>query len=494
MTLDEYIYAHHQSGWICLGQLEELQPLLTYLPAIDKSLSSHLPPPIQQIPKLSVDLNDKFHALNDEILLYQEILGLKLNEKLPAEIEVKQLKQKIKILEEEALHFNKVQKRLEAEKLSLREMVAELSNKEINLEFTAQSQKHDQNEYDKELRQAKSRVASLQLKLEEIKNVEKKGAEAIQASKNMQLKMNEMQTKYYGNKESARKVLQENQMIKEKYQKLYTAYKKLKARLKDFEDEGASNETFVNYSLDSTSHTQNLTLSDDTKKLEQEKKLKLTKELQDQLAHKDAIPEDEVRRLIGNLFKIDNSSHWFIKDNDIALGPYNFEQMVEMKEKGEIGNNCMIRQSKETWKPMSNTYEFCVPYKFSVTQEDDKLVKHFYLKREAVRVPFYELVNLDNALGEMKGYCTSLSVGGCFIELGRSEMKVVSLNTHIKLELKSDVLSEALTVMAQVVNISEARPRGIGMMFLDLSEESKKVIQSYVNHCLDSAEQKKKAA
>lgn len=499
------VFAHQHARWMSVADLEEIQSLSQFLPPIEKQ-DCALPPPLPgQMPQVFFNQGDKIHALEEELLMYQELLSEALERpKLEAsatqdlsaihEKEIKILKEKIKLLEEEGLHQAKVNKRLEAEKSQLKEMIQDLSKKEIDLGVTIDSQKQNQHDYDLELKDTKSKVVSLQMKIEEIKNLEAEGFEAIEKSKQIQKEMQELKAKYAQEVEQVLRLRQENNLIKEKYQKLHTAYKQIKHELKSSQAGSAINETIVNFSLDSLPAAKDLTLDVNARKLDQEKNLQLLKEVQGHLNEKDSISEEEVQRLTGNLFEIDNSPHWFVKENDNALGPYNFEQMIAMKDQGKISTNCMIRHSKETWKPMSNTYEFCVPYKFSVTQEGDQLIKRFYLKREAVRVPFYELVNLDLEAGAVKGYCTSLSVGGCFIELGRGEMKKVSPNAQVKLELKSDVLSESLLVNAKIVNISEARPRGVGMMFLELSDEGKKVIQTYVNHCLDSADQKKKAA
>jgi hypothetical protein len=472
-----------------------LQVLQKYLPKHQGNEVS-LPPPLPgYLPQVFFDQGDKIHALEDEVLLYQEIFKqAALVDTKSSESENQSQKNKILILQEEALHLKKINQRLEAEKEQLKGSIKELSKKEIDLGVTVDSQKQDQKDYECELKDTKSKLVSMQMRLEEIKNCESEALEAIELSKLIKQKLKQAEAKQQHDGQVVRRVQQENTLIKEKYQKLHAAYKKIKLELKSSQAGSALNDTITNFSLDSVSDAINLSLDVDAKKLEQERSLKQIKEVQGNLDEKDSISEEEVLRLTGNLFEIDNAAHWYIKDNDQELGPFSFEQMIEMKDRGKISQKCMIRHAKETWKPMSNVYEFCAPYKFSIIQEENQLTKRFYLEREAVRVPFYELVNLDLDGGSIKGYCTSLSVGGCFIELSRNDMKKVSKDAIVQIELKSDALCESLMMSAKIVNISEARPRGIGMMFLEVSEETKDVIQTYVNRCLDIADSKKKAA
>jgi Tfp pilus assembly protein PilZ len=206
------------------------------------------------------------------------------------------------------------------------------------------------------------------------------------------------------------------------------------------------------------------------------------------------LSDEELERLTGDLFEIPNIAQWYYRKGNEEVGPLAFEEMIELVETGELERKNLIKRNNEGWKAIENTYEFSAPYLFHIKEIDGEISKSFFLKRESVRVPFYELVTVSFDESVVKGHCTSLSVGGCFVELSRKDITRIEKGIEISIELISDILDEDLFVKGRIVNISDARPRGVGVQFKELSEDNKKTIKSYVQSCLNSDDKRKKAA
>ncbi len=58
-----------------------------------------------------------------------------------------------------------------------------------------------------------------------------------------------------------------------------------------------------------------------------------------------------------------------------------------------------------------------------------------------------------------------------------------------RIYFKQGVLSESLANAVQIMNISDKKPRGLGLMFLDLADEKKDIILEYVNNFLEKSKE-----
>lgn len=300
-------------------------------------------------------------------------------------------------------------------------------------------------------------------------------------------------------KETLKRFQKENSLIREKHERLQQSYSELKRKYLASKssdkpvkpkDRPIEEQDFV---LEEDRPT-GLSLDIQENIEQQEERANLKKEIQEYLKHDAALSDEELARLTGDLFEIDSGPHWYYKDGKEEHGPYTFEEMLQMHEENQIDGKTMIRGNSGNWKALDHTYEFSTPYQFSVRQLDGKIIKTYYLKRTSVRAPFYDIASLQLDGQEIRGYCTSLSSGGCFIELGRQEMAKIALGSVIKIEIQSQVLKGTIQLDAKIVNSSSNRPRGIGLSFVEPSEESLSIINAYVQHFLDNQTTVKKAA
>lgn len=268
-------------------------------------------------------------------------------------------------------------------------------------------------------------------------------------------------------------------------------YEEVKSKYDDLKKQYSSKETLETYmdDMDESSLKLDISANEGLKR----HSAKMIKNLDPSRDQKEGLTDQELERLTGELFEISNTPQWYYRDGQEEVGPCTFEEITKLLEGRELERKNLIRRNKESWKSIESTYEFSAPYKFHLKEVDDDLVKTYYLKRESVRVPFYELMTIVNEGHTIRGHCTSLSVGGCFMELSKKELDQLQKGEMVKFELNSLTLSYDLKATAKIVNKSEARPRGIGLQFQEITDQDKEVIKKYVNSCLDQDKQKKAA-
>ncbi|OUR99881.1 hypothetical protein A9Q84_02300 [Halobacteriovorax marinus] len=192
--------------------------------------------------------------------------------------------------------------------------------------------------------------------------------------------------------------------------------------------------------------------------------------------------EEELSRLIGDSFEVVNDSVWIIQGDDgKKSGPHSFSTVYDMKEAGELTKESRVKKQGEAFKPCKDIFELSVP----VTTHGEGENRRFFVKRNSVRVPFYELVTFEIGGEEYRGYCTSLSSGGVFIEMTKIDEEVFKMNGKGRVLFPSGALESPFNCIAQIKNVSVEKPKGIGLMFVDLPDEAKEDILSYVNNCLN---------
>ena len=195
--------------------------------------------------------------------------------------------------------------------------------------------------------------------------------------------------------------------------------------------------------------------------------------------------DKELKRLIGDSFEVPNTSIWSIQNSDkVVTGPITFSEIYHMKINGELDGDVKIKKGSDPYKSKADIFELSVPV---LTHGEGEDIRYF-INRTSMRVPFYELITFEVNGVEHRGYCTSLSVGGVFLEL-------TSLNDEFALDKKGRVLFSAGAIdnpfqcVAQIKNVSESRPKGLGLMFVDLPDQAKTDIEFYINNYINKTQQ-----
>lgn len=203
----------------------------------------------------------------------------------------------------------------------------------------------------------------------------------------------------------------------------------------------------------------------------------------------------EFKRLTGESFEVPNDETWWVKIGDVVTGPHRFGELYEKKENGDLDRDQTYLKSEEQgkWTPMGKFTEFNVPVQVHTIEEDGHEVTKYFIRRGSFRAPFYEIVTLELGDNEYRGYCTSLSQGGIFIEFNKIDPDEMYKEAMGTVFFKKGALKRAFSCEVKIMNIADKRPRGLGMMFINLGESDKQLVQEYVNQYMDQSKNKKAA-
>ncbi len=204
----------------------------------------------------------------------------------------------------------------------------------------------------------------------------------------------------------------------------------------------------------------------------------------------DAKEEQEINRLIGDSFEVDNSVVWWIKHDDEEKGPYSYADMRSFMKYGKISMSTESKKTGGDWMPLQGHFEFKNEVLTKEETRDGKKIQRFFIKRGDFRAPFYDLAQLEIGANSYKGYCSSISVGGCFIELSKLDKIRMEKGGKVLVKIKAGTLSEELNIRAVIRNISDKRPRGLGLQFENVTESQKDVIINFVKQYVASSSKK----
>lgn len=188
--------------------------------------------------------------------------------------------------------------------------------------------------------------------------------------------------------------------------------------------------------------------------------------------------------LVGEIFEVDDTPMWYMKESGTNTGPYAFSYVYELYKNEEINAKTLIKKEGDrVFNRISEVYEFNTRVFSKIDNSSGAGKARFFVRRTDFRIPFYEVVEVSFGDHRWKGHCTNLSIGGCFVEFG-SFPKEITMNAVVNFKLKSKLLNETIEAQAIVKNIQNERSPGIGCAFLDLSSEHKAIISEYVEEFL----------
>lgn len=366
--------------------------------------------------------------------------------------------------------------------------------------------KHDFGKIEEELSQLKREVRDWQDQYYQMKvdNEEIKGTLG-QENEKLKAELDELRDKYSvikatsdkegatldKNKAKFQEALRENKKLAKAVKRLGRDKNQMLVYVEDLEKQ-------LNEALRSREH-----LKKDLKKKEvdlvklkkrENKAKKLIRELGSERNTMEAQREVDLKRLIGESFEVSNEPMWFIKRAGEVKGPYRFSDVLDWFDKGYLEGRTLLRKENEkTYSRLEKIYEFNTKIFTKLEKDGDQLKKRYFIKRTDFRAPFHETAHLEFKGMELRGTCTSLSVGGCFIEFNELPEELEK-NSVLICHIEADYLTSPIDVQMIVRNISKERSEGIGCEFLDLSDEEKDTIEEFVDSYLNSKNNERNAA
>ncbi|MBF0313194.1 MAG: DUF4339 domain-containing protein [Oligoflexia bacterium] len=175
---------------------------------------------------------------------------------------------------------------------------------------------------------------------------------------------------------------------------------------------------------------------------------------------------------------IKNDPVWMVEKGDKTLGPYRYLEIIKMLQKNSITQNNKIRRKDEQkWRPLSDIGEFHSNIVKKISSQKDKDASKLFVQRKYKRTSYLGPATVTYNGKLYRGTCTSISEGGCFIELRPSDFQ---LHKEIMIKIMPGTVPLAIEARAKIVSINERSPRGIGVKFIGVNEDQAGLIRKFV--------------
>ncbi|MBF0207391.1 MAG: PilZ domain-containing protein [Oligoflexia bacterium] len=176
---------------------------------------------------------------------------------------------------------------------------------------------------------------------------------------------------------------------------------------------------------------------------------------------------------------IKNNPDWMIERGERTLGPYRYLEIVKMLQKSIIAQNCKIKHaSEDVWRLLADVREFDTSVIKKILSDKVQDASKLFIHRKFKRTSYLGPASIMY-LGKLyRGTCTSISEGGCFVELRPSDFQ---LHKEIVVKIMPGTVPLSIEAKAKIVSINERSPRGIGMKFLELKHVQNEEIRRFVD-------------
>lgn len=190
--------------------------------------------------------------------------------------------------------------------------------------------------------------------------------------------------------------------------------------------------------------------------------------------------------------KLEDRFQWFLYQNDNQTGPYQTAEIKRLIASGQVLEQAHVwREGFENWQYVKDVKELfstpsssapvvppapVVPTVSSVADAAAK--KQASEKRGMPRRPLVAQVYLTNQTELITGICRDISVGGMQMQTDRVPGEVGS-TIRLNVVPPATTGMKAFVAEGVIVRVLEDR-RGFALRFTQISDEAKKVIESYI--------------
>ncbi len=179
----------------------------------------------------------------------------------------------------------------------------------------------------------------------------------------------------------------------------------------------------------------------------------------------------------GGRYEINNDPMWILKDLE-AKGNLTYLQIVRYLNSGKIKSTHMIKREYERgWRPISDYHDFNTSIIIKTINQNGQKVEKVFADRKHDRAAFFSSTILKGKDISSPGVCTSISEGGCFVEMATHGL---SIDDDVKLQILPGGFQKEIAVQARVVHLREKNPRGVGFEFLKVPHVDMQQIRSFV--------------
>jgi len=154
-------------------------------------------------------------------------------------------------------------------------------------------------------------------------------------------------------------------------------------------------------------------------------------------------------------------------------------EILKLVQDGKISKKDKIKKIwDKQWSEIQDIYEFNTTTIRKVVDIGGLKVEKIFVQRQYARAAYFSPVQMKGEGIEFRGTCTSISLGGCFVE---SSVADIQVKDKLMLKFMPGAIPLEFEVEAEVVCILPKRPQGIGLKFIGLEPKISEEIKNFVD-------------
>lgn len=192
--------------------------------------------------------------------------------------------------------------------------------------------------------------------------------------------------------------------------------------------------------------------------------------------------EVDISFIHGEHFEIANDPIWILPAEVTGKPgepePMRYLDVLKLVQDGKISKKDPIKKVwDKQWSKLQDIYEFNATTIRKIVDVGGLKVEKIFVQRQYARAAYFAPVQMKAPGKDLRGTCTSISVGGCFVE---SSVANVQVKEVMSLKFVAGAIPLEFEVNAEVVCVLPKRPQGIGFKFVGLDPKVVDEIKSFV--------------
>ncbi|EQC45981.1 type IV pilus assembly protein PilZ [Bacteriovorax sp. Seq25_V] len=188
----------------------------------------------------------------------------------------------------------------------------------------------------------------------------------------------------------------------------------------------------------------------------------------------------------GKTFEFLNSKVWFIKSESGNKGPLRFDELLHMKESGELKDSKIKRSGDLQWKDMQDILELSAEVSLHYEDKANSEKSIYLVQRGEYRADIREAITFMIRDNEYKGYLTNISLSGGFIELVKLDGVDHTKDRSGTLFFNEGLVSESISCDFKIKRVADGRPKGIGFAFINVSQKNTEILGKLISKIINA--------
>ena len=196
----------------------------------------------------------------------------------------------------------------------------------------------------------------------------------------------------------------------------------------------------------------------------------------------------------GQHFEVANDPIWVLSKELMGESEKakRYFDILKLIQNGTIDKSAKIKKIWEKdWTTIAELYEFNTNIVRKVANIGGQTIEKIFIKRRFPRGAYYCPVLVTTSSNQIRGTCTVIGVGGCFVEM-ETDQRIVGEKVSIR--FMTGAIPLEFECNAEIAYSLSKRPQGVGLKFIEIDETVAEEIREFVDRYIEKIKETSKEA